>query len=169
MKKVMTNSEVAAAFVARKQPYARNNHGTFYFEGDCLYSYGKHFVVARWLNGRLLHSRRHHSPSTSAHGSCLRRAVHSAGVIYVSVHDADKTMEQEMEWALNQIATARKEALNRVNRPKNAARHIRFLDWWEGDGIRGVAKETRLPVPSLPPWPDALVALKAECQFRSYL
>lgn len=44
---VHVNSEVAALWASRAQSSARNGTGSFYFEGDTIYSYGPHFPIAR--------------------------------------------------------------------------------------------------------------------------
>ena len=165
----MKNAEVAAAFVARKQPHARNSDRSFYFEGDRLYSYGSHYVVARWDGARLLLSCRPESNTTSAHRNDLRMAASVAKVEYDTVHDADRTLVQELEFMVECRTEALTQALRRIRRPKHASRFIQHLTYWDREWIKEFSEKFNLSMPKLMPWPPELVVLKAECIFRGYL
>ncbi len=72
MKTVVSNEKVAALWAAQSQETARNGKGSFFFEGDTIYSYGYHFPIARWVrNSRgmlgVLVTTEHRSNTTSAH------------------------------------------------------------------------------------------------------
>jgi len=62
-----TNRGVAAAFA--KQQAAVNSNGQFYTDGRVLYSYGEHWPVAAWINGRLHVNDARYSTTTSKHRS----------------------------------------------------------------------------------------------------
>lgn len=47
MKRVVKDDEVARLWVEQTQDEARNNGGTFWYRGDTIYSYGRHFPIAR--------------------------------------------------------------------------------------------------------------------------
>ena len=53
-RKVYPTSEIAHLWAHQSKPEARNPHGNFYFEGDTIYSYGRHFPIARHIehNGK---------------------------------------------------------------------------------------------------------------------
>lgn len=172
----MKNAEVAAAFVARKQPHARNSDRSFYFEGDRLYSYGSHYVLARWDGARLLLSIQPaplndstNSRATPAHRSELRMAASAAKVEYNCVHDADRTLVQELEFMVECRTESLTQALRRIRRPKHASRFIQHLTYWDRAWIKEFSEKFNLSMPKLTPWPPELVVLKAECIFRGYL
>lgn len=164
----MSSSEVADAFVARRQQSARTPERSFYFEGDRLYSYGPHYVVARWDAGRIFVSHRPSSPTTSGHAGYLKRAAHAGGAALVRVYDASHTSAEELVWCLGERAKAEQESLKRVRRPKDAAAHLTRLTGWGKEWIKQTCVEHNLPMPTLPPWPEELIRLKAECIFRGY-
>ena len=164
----MTACEVSEAFVAKRQPQATTPARNFYFEGDRLYSYGRHFVVARWDRDRILYSRRRASVTTSSHTSYLRGAAHKAGVTLIPVWDADRSGADELVWALDERAKTEQEALKRVRRPKDAAKYLDHLTLWDKEWIKQTCEDHSLPLPTLPPWPDELIRLKAACIFLKY-
>lgn len=61
------NREVARRF-AEGLP-AVNSNGQYYTDGRVLYSYGPHWPVAAWINGRLHLNDDKHSVTTSKHRS----------------------------------------------------------------------------------------------------
>ncbi|MFM7012572.1 MAG: hypothetical protein ACKO0Z_25115 [Betaproteobacteria bacterium] len=79
-KTVFAGDQVIHVWAQRSQEYGRNSKGTCYFEGDTLYSYGSHFIVARFLNdkrGRLvcLFNLNRYSNTTSGQQSAASYAV----------------------------------------------------------------------------------------------
>ncbi len=47
MKQVVSTLDVARLWVKQTQEHARNPNRSFYFHGDTIYSYGRHFPIAR--------------------------------------------------------------------------------------------------------------------------
>lgn len=79
-KTVFAGDQVIHVWAQRSQEYGRNSKGTCFFEGDTLYSYGSHFIIARFLNdkrGRLvcLFNSNRYSNTTSGQQSAASYAV----------------------------------------------------------------------------------------------
>lgn len=49
-KTVFSTDQTIHVWAQRSQPYGRNAKASVYFEGDTLYSYGAHFVMARFVD-----------------------------------------------------------------------------------------------------------------------
>lgn len=88
MKRVVNSSMVAHLWANQVQSDARNATGSMFFEGDTIYSYGRHFPIARHtkaLDGRAiaLFTTRRHSVTTAKHIGEVRRALRgrSEGVL----------------------------------------------------------------------------------------
>lgn len=83
MKKVVPAETVAHLFIHKAQDEARTpGAANFFFTGPTLYSYGRHYVAAHWLDealpligGRLLVNSMRYSPTTGRHLDFLRRAM----------------------------------------------------------------------------------------------
>ena len=79
MKTVFSNREVADVWAAQSQTYGRSNNGNLFFNSGTLFSYGKHFIVGRYVQNVsgetiCLINNRHYSSSTATHQSYARRA-----------------------------------------------------------------------------------------------
>ena len=73
MRKVMSNEEVVRAWALGRQPEARNAKGTLFFEGERLYSYGRHHLLALRHQHLWLINADRASVTTSRHASLARR------------------------------------------------------------------------------------------------
>lgn len=68
----MNNDQVAHLWANKSKPkYTGSN---FFFEGDTIYSYGRHFPIARHFKGVVLFTNGSYSSSTAAHKSTVRGA-----------------------------------------------------------------------------------------------
>jgi hypothetical protein len=87
MKKVFSDiSEVAHKWANQLQEDARNS-GNFFFEGDTIYSYGRHFPIAKHIENAqgekaILFTERTYSVTTSKHVQVVRSAVNHKNIIY---------------------------------------------------------------------------------------
>lgn len=54
MKTVFDNRMVAHVWAQRTQAYGRSSNGQFYFEAGTLFSYGSHYIVAKFVSMREL-------------------------------------------------------------------------------------------------------------------
>lgn len=66
MKKVVSNHDVAHLFSLQSQSEAMNSNRSFYFEGTELFSYGRHFCIAKFVDANtLLFTERTYSNTTA--------------------------------------------------------------------------------------------------------
>lgn len=91
MRKILKDRREACHYWAN-QVQAEGKAGNVFFEGPKLYSYGRHFVIARILpNGVAVFSKMGYSSSTAQHQSMARAAwgTHQGGRPTVWAYDAD--------------------------------------------------------------------------------
>lgn len=69
----MNNDQVSHLWAAQSRPSASGSN--FFFEGDTIYSYGRHFPIARHYKGIVLITTGSRSGTTSCHTGLVRRAV----------------------------------------------------------------------------------------------
>lgn len=117
MKKVFSDiSQIAHLWANKLQDEARNS-GNFYFDGKTIYSYGRHFPIAKHVefNGKkaVLFTQRTYSNTTSGHVSVVRNSVNHIDKIYC--YSPDSSHEQNfnywitcLEAILANLKTARK-------------------------------------------------------------
>lgn len=67
MKHVFNTSEVAHIWAAQSQQSGRNAQGNFYFEGQTIYSYGRHFPIATIVGNDVLFTDKSYSNTTAKH------------------------------------------------------------------------------------------------------
>ena len=87
MKNIFTNSELAHTYANQSQQSGRNSSGSFYFDGKAIYSYGRHFPIAKIVrnesgNECMLFTYRSYSNSTSKQVSIVRNATRQYKKIY---------------------------------------------------------------------------------------
>ncbi|MGV1762784.1 hypothetical protein [Rhizobium rhizogenes] len=80
MKTVVSNDMVAHLWANKSQHYARSANGNLYFDGATIYSYGRHFPIAKFITNEageeaVLFTTDHYSVTTSAHVSRVWRAL----------------------------------------------------------------------------------------------
>ncbi len=80
MKTVFDNSMTAHVWAQNSQYEGRSHNGNFYFEDRVIYSYGRHFPIARHTftkQGKpcVLFTTDHYSSSTSQHMNCVSGAL----------------------------------------------------------------------------------------------
>lgn len=80
------NRGVAHAF-ARKNA-ATNSNGQFYTNGKVLYSYGAHWPLAAWIDGKLYVNDARYSVTTSKHRSFACAALASELMLKNATHIA---------------------------------------------------------------------------------
>ncbi len=113
MKKVFSNSnEVPHLWAHKTQSEARSaGRGNIFFDGDTIYSYGRHFPIARHVsNGKdniILFTTRTYSVTTSSHCSMVRGAIPATiPVVHVSDVSANPSasMLDEIQAEINELA-----------------------------------------------------------------
>lgn len=83
----MTNQQIITRFVSgattgkitRNNPYAGGKLTPLFIEGDTLYSYGKHFPLAKRVEGGFWINPDKYSVTTSKHQSLVRQVIAKAG------------------------------------------------------------------------------------------
>lgn len=142
MKRVVDNSQVAHLWANKSQSGARSNNGNFYFEGATIYSYGRHFAIARHvtkLNGEsaILMTWRQYSVSTAQHISYTQRALsftQKDSVFYVRdpSQDADgclRDFESEINKELFALGSLQnKPRIRKATIDKQKAEIARFVE-----------------------------------------
>lgn len=96
MKTVFTGQQVCHVWAQQNQPEGRNSTKTVFFDGPSIYSYGRHFEMARFVDDVVLLNCARYSVTTSKHQSWVRHAInhhtvfevpsmfnHSANVAYL--------------------------------------------------------------------------------------
>lgn len=88
MKTVFTDlSTIAHIWANQTQDNARNSSSNFYFDGNTIYSYGRHFPIAKHVTNEMgehgtLFTERGYSVTTSKHISIVRDAANHKNIIY---------------------------------------------------------------------------------------
>lgn len=85
-KTVFPTDDVAHIFAHQKQENARNSCSNFFFEKDTIYSYGRHFPIAKFVENNgdkvLLFTTRTYSSSTARHINIVKNACSHIRKIY---------------------------------------------------------------------------------------
>lgn len=89
MKHVFNTEEIAHLWAHKTQSDARNAQGNFYFDGDTIYSYGRHFSIARHVTNKqgqaaILFTARDYSVTTARHVNMVRQAIPDGPVFEVN-------------------------------------------------------------------------------------
>lgn len=115
MKKVNTPENVAHLFANQLQSEARTQTNNFYFINDKIYSYGSHFVIAKFYNDfNLLFTERGYSNTTSKHINHVRNASSHINKIFCAYPDGSH--EQNFSYWINE-AEINIDKLKRANKP----------------------------------------------------
>jgi hypothetical protein len=119
MRKVVSSSEVAHLWANKIQDEARVQANNFYFNGDTIYSYGRHFPIAVHYKGVVLFTRDTYSNTTSKHIWEVRSAASHLTKIYCLKPEAAKSGNHSpnIEYWLKQIEGEAKK-LARARKPE---------------------------------------------------
>jgi hypothetical protein len=87
MKNVFSNSELAHVYANQSQPTGTNSNRSFYFEDKTIFSYGRHFPIAKIITNQqgvevMLFTFRTYSNTTSKQISIVRSATRQYNKIY---------------------------------------------------------------------------------------
>lgn len=107
MREIFSNSMVVHLWANKSQPRARNANKSLYFEGDLIFSYGRHFPLARHVElpsgtPAVLINRGKYSSTTSHHQSAVRGAIRN-GVPVFRAHNPQETPEQNLVWLAQEM------------------------------------------------------------------
>lgn len=110
-----SNYDVAHAFAYGATEGHTGNHN-LYINGDCIYSYGSHFCIAKRIDeGTILMTTRGYSPTTAKHISYVKSACSHKRMIYCynpaawSHNDNQDAFLREIKGLLPYLAKARKQ------------------------------------------------------------
>jgi hypothetical protein len=124
MRNVLRNhQEVAHVWAQRSQESGKA--GNMFFEGESIYSYGRHFEIARHVSGAVLFTTASYSNSTAKHKNYTRRAVSHLTVFTVpSMFDHKANAEAYLKAVDRWIAEARKSIYSgyRIDAARNESR-----------------------------------------------
>jgi len=123
MKTVFAPSEVAHIFANKQQDNATNSGRSLFFEKDSIYSYGRHFPIAKHVENNegvkaLLFTTRRYSNTTAKHIAVVRNATSHLNKIYC--FNPDTTQVDNMQSFLNSI----KNCLSSLDKAKKPAKYI---------------------------------------------
>lgn len=119
MKKVFSDlSKVAHLWANKEQDEATNQGRSFFFNRETIYSYGRHFPIAKHVqdqagNDYILFTERGYSNTTSKHISITRGACRNSEIVFCcnpdNGHESNfKYWFDEIEAEINKLAKARK-------------------------------------------------------------
>lgn len=81
MKTKFNNRELAHVWAGQKQQQGSGSN--MILDGASIYSYGRHFEIARWVNGVVLFNSARYSNSTAKHQNHVLRAINHATIFHV--------------------------------------------------------------------------------------
>lgn len=130
MKNVFNNSDLAHAYANQTQNSGRNSNGSFYFEGKTIYSYGKHFPIAKIVsndNGLdcMLFTYRTYSNTTAKQISIVRNATRQYKKIYC--YSPEDSHEINFKAWLN-LAEIQAEKLQKAKKPELYLNQLSILN-----------------------------------------
>lgn len=96
---MLSNGEVARRFA---NGYTSGSSQHVFIDGDRIYSYGRHFCIARRVNGVVLLTTRTYSNSTAKHVGLVWRALKDSEM--VECYDPDAPSEVNMKHYDEEIA-----------------------------------------------------------------
>lgn len=140
MRKVVDKHTVAHMWANKKQDEARTSTSNLYFNGDTIYSYGRHFPIAKHVdNGRgdsaVLFTTRSYSSTTAQHISIVRSACSHLNRIYCYSPDELKSVNfdhyrTEIESIATKLVRAKKPEiyLNEIDQVSATAR--KYAEFW---------------------------------------
>ena len=127
MKNVFDNASVAVVFAARTQSAGRNSSGSIFFDGNIIYSYGRHFPIAKIVGDTVLITTRKNSVTTARHVSHVRDAFRSTTLQTIYVEDV-------LAAGINEITANVKVMLDSIEDSKaKASRARKYKEFHERD------------------------------------
>ena len=129
IKTVFTTATIPHKWVHNQDrtAYARNPHGNFYFEGDTIYSYGRHHAIARKYKAKeqqiIIMNNNTYSSITAGHHAAVRQALLPSMVVFhlPNVLGADESYgaEQNIEYMVKgvlELIDQQRNTRNRISR-----------------------------------------------------
>lgn len=118
MKTVFSGRQVCHVWAQQTQATGRNSTNTIFFDGPSIYSYGRHFEMARFIGEAVLVNCAKYSVTTSKHLSWVRQAVTHHRIFEVpsmTAHAVNVTyLIEQSQKAYDQAVRARKYAASYI-------------------------------------------------------
>jgi hypothetical protein len=130
MKRVVSSAEVPHLWMHQSQDEGRNGNGSLWFEGPTIYSYGKHFPIARHVKNKrgesaVLLTTGCYSKTTSQHIGSVRQAIPDTCVVLNVPNPANSP--RVSFGALSKALAAQSKALPGIKGVPFIAKHYREL------------------------------------------
>lgn len=130
MRNIFTNSELAHIYANQTQQSGRNSSGSFYFSGKTIYSYGRHFPIAKIITNEqgvevMLFTYRSYSNSTSKQISIVKSATRQYKKIYC--YSPEDSHELNFKSWLN-LAEIEAEKLQKAKKPELYLNQLSILN-----------------------------------------
>jgi len=159
-KNVFKTDEVAHLWAHRTQQSARNPQNNFFFDGDSIYSYGRHFCIARHVEGianprnlldhdkAVLFNERTYSNTTARHCNLVSRAIPKTTRIYL-VRNPELSPSDNYPYLVDDYKRAVKALNNAKSKPSKAVKYDAATE--KHNYTREFAEFFELPFESLLP------------------
>lgn len=123
----MNNSMVAHLWANEKQESA--NGSNFYFEGESIYSYGRHFEVGRIVRNKrgekaYLINDIYYSSSTSKHQCCVRNAIPTGSKVFSVGYNMSNTGNMAF------VTSGLESIKDAIEKYKKARTELSYRDIW---------------------------------------
>lgn len=113
-----STAEVCNVFANQTQDFGRNGSGNVYFDGDTIYSYGRHFPIAKIVGCMALYNLNGYSNTTAHHKSDVYRALIKKGYEIVGCYSFNPS-KNYADWKYNLDNLYKK-----LTRARNPERYI---------------------------------------------
>jgi len=88
----MNNDQISEVFAKGQTTGTANN---MFIDGDTIYSYGRHFPIARWYKGVVLFNPDGYSNTTAKHKGKVLYALRGETIVYLNDCDIRKIESQQ--------------------------------------------------------------------------
>ncbi len=164
MRTVFSATEVARLWANQSQESARVQSNNFYFEGNTIFSYGRHFPIAKHVTNKageyaILFTEREYSNTTSRHKLHVRRSINYRSTIQCEnveglQHDSNlATWHNEAKYVIEKFAVARK--------PEIYREQLR----WISDKVKAYTTFFAIPIPERL---QAILSIKDKEQVKAW-
>lgn len=125
---VYPKREIAHLWAHQTQSSARNPQGNFYFEGNTIYSYGRHFPIARIVSpGVVFLTSRLSSSTTAGHICTVYRAIPNTWIQF-AVYDPLESTKLQWDRIKRNLAESRTRYENATGKVQKCITYAAFLN-----------------------------------------
>lgn len=139
MKTKFNNQELCHVWASRSQSEGKNANGSFYFEGDTIYSYGPHFPIASFVDDdTVLMTNQSYSNTTAKHIANVRWAITHKKIFYVddvmanvNIWDVDRHVRLAHISNFKKLTDEIDDTLARASRARSNKVHLLGSALWQ--------------------------------------